>query len=334
MLTIEKALYIVGPTASGKTSLALDIGKTFSGVLISADSKQVYKGLDIVPGKDIPEDASFHLDSAFSHFSNAYHIGYYLIDQTPLYLLDVVDASYGFTVHDYLTVAPPVIEKTAQERKLPIIVGGSGFYVKALLDGIATANIPMNQSLRNTLSSFSVEELVDLLQKENPEKLASMNESDRKNPRRLARAIEISLWEKEKGKKEKNEKVLETENPLIIGLTAERQVLHERIDKRVQERIELGAVEEAQALFQKIDTLSEQVKMINGYKQLFAYFEGLIGYDEAIEKWKQSEYYNAKKQMTWFGKDKRVQWFDITEPGVDEKIKKKVSEWYEHKNAV
>jgi tRNA dimethylallyltransferase len=189
---MKKLLYIVGPTASGKTALAMSLSQTISSVMISADSVQVYKRLDIISGKDIPSHTQFVLDEDFKNISSQFSVGYFLINATPLYLLDVVEPSYSFSVSDYQKIALPLIEKTLQQKKMPTITGGSGFYVRALLDPIETIHIPQNISLRNTLENEKLEFLQKRLNNLDKERYASMNDSDNKNKRRLIRSIEIA----------------------------------------------------------------------------------------------------------------------------------------------
>lgn len=318
---MHKALVIVGPTASGKTSLAFTLGKKFAGVLISADSRHVYKGLDIISGKDLPKDAK----------QNIFSIGHYTFENgTPICLLDIVPPTYSFTVKDFIHIALPITNFISKMDKLPVIVGGTGFYVKALLDGIDTINIPADEVLRERLQSFTVSELQSLLSQEDRKKYEKMNESDRKNKRRLIRAIEITRYTLKNvnisiSAKDTN---LDAYDFLIVGLTAPREEIRTRIDARVAARIDQGAFEEAEALFKDYENLSEQVKTSNGYKQIFEYFAGKAGREKAIENWKYSEYLNAKKQMTWFKKDQRIHWFDVSEAGFEKKIHEFVSNWY------
>lgn len=310
----KRLVFIVGPTASGKTDLAVKIGQTVNSQLINADSRQVYKRLDIISGKDItPNSQFFDLSEKFSF--KTYSIGYYLLQEIPLYLLDVVEPTYEFSVHDYVKLAPTVIEYVEKQNSVPIIVGGSGFYIKALLDGIETVDIPQNKELRESLDKLSVEELQELLKQENREKLDKMNNSDRNNKRRLVRAIEIS--------KHVGVQPLEGVEPLIhyeklvIGLAGDREFIKSRIDARVEKRVEQGALKEAEGLFKNYESLSDQVKTGSGYQGLFEYLNGNCSLEQAIQNWKYAEYSIAKKQMTWFKKDDRIQWINIQEDDFD-----------------
>src|SRR5258708_17897524 len=159
----QKLLVICGPTATGKTRLALDLAKKFDGILISADSRQVYKYMDIGTGKD---------------FKNI--LGY-----------DLVNPNEEFSVSNYSRLEREEIKKMQNKNLLPILVGGTGLYIKAVIDNIATINVAPDKNLRENLHSKTIDELYEILVKINPEKAESMNESDRKNSRRLVRAIVI-----------------------------------------------------------------------------------------------------------------------------------------------
>lgn len=328
---MKKLLYIVGPTAGGKTTLAISLSQAISSTLISADSVQVYKNLDIISGKDIPFQTHFVLDKDFSNISSELSVGYFSINSTPLYLLNVVEPTYSFNVSDFQKVTSPIIKKTLQQKKLPIIVGGSGFYIRTLLDPMETISIPQNKSLRGELEKEDIEVLQKKLHILDKEKYRAMNESDKKNKRRLIRSIEVAQYRKNHTDISPIKNPLEDYDKLIIGLQVEREVLKKMIDKRVEERIQQGAFEEAERLFKNYQHLSNQVKTANGYKQLFEYVQGFITKDEAVQLWKQSEYFNAKKQMTWFLKNKDVVWFDAAKESVQSKIKEYVLKWYNQK---
>lgn len=328
----KKALFIVGPTASGKTDLAFLLASHIQGNLINTDSVQVYKGLNIISGKDII--GKFHptswrikfplrLRSGRAISKSEFDIGFYTINQIPIYLLDIFSPSYEFNIHDYVSIAVPTIEMISSNGPVPIIVGGSGFYVKALLDGIDTMNIPQNVELRQQLDLMSVEELQGILSKENVERLEKMNNSDINNKRRLIRAIEVGRF----GDVPKEEIGLVDFDVKIIGLFSDRDTIKKRIDTRIQKRIQQGALDEAKKLFTNYKSLSNQVKNANGYRELFQHLLGNMTLEEAIEKWRRAEYLTAKKQMTWFQKDKRIEWFDILDEDFRIKARDVIQEW-------
>lgn len=324
---MKKVLFIVGPTASGKTKLAFTLAKKFKGELVSGDSVQVYKGLDIISGKDIPQSTKFiNLKDKIKNISPDFNIGHYSFNNIPIFLLDLVEPIYNFSVNDFLKISIPVIDYIWSRGELPIVVGGTGFYIKALVDGIETLNIPQNGVLREELSNKTVEELSEILKKEDPERLQKMTDSDKKNKRRLVRAIEIARFIKSYSLKEP--KKLEEIDSFFVGLFAEREIIKRRIDERVKQRIRDGAIAEAEKLFKNFKNLSNSVKTANGYRQLFDYLDGRFSLVDAIEKWKRSEYLNAKKQMTWFKKDKRIHWFNIADKDFIQKIETQVKDWY------
>ena len=180
---MKKVLIIVGPTGSGKTKLALKIAKDLDGEIVSCDSRQVYRGLDIGTGKDIPKGLSP---------DNTKQGAKYMINGVNVWGYDLVEPKDNFSVSDYVSSVIPIIDDIGSRGRLPIVVGGTGLYVKGLVDGIETSNISVNEKLRENLESREVGELYDHLAKINPLKAASMNSSDKQNPRRLIRAIEIA----------------------------------------------------------------------------------------------------------------------------------------------
>ncbi len=307
---MQKIIYIVGPTAVGKTQLALDLAKKFDAEIISADSVQVYKGLDIISGKDLPQN--YKLENGY----------YSCIGLPSIYLLDVVEPTDTFTVHDYYNLASKYVQYSHNQGKTPIIVGGTGLYVEALLNGIKKTSKP-DLKLRKKLSNLSVSDLQKML---SPDELEKLNESDRMNPRRLVRRIETINEIKKKIAKSKKPKA----EALVIGLSCEREDLKKRIDDRVDERLKNGALDEATKLFRNYENLNDQVKNANGYKQLFAYLKKETTLEEAIYRWKISEYRHAKNQMTWFRKYGNVEWYDIEKVNLKKEIVKRVDDFLKH----
>lgn len=293
---MEKVICVVGPTGVGKTDLALRLARIYDGELVSADAVQVFKDLDIISGKDKEE------------FGN-----------TPVHLIDIVSPEDSFSVSQFEVISRKSIDLIQKNKKLPIVVGGTGFYVKALLDGVDTSVVKPDPKLRSRLESLSLEDVQIMLKELDQYTFNSMNESEQKNKRRLIRKIEIlQSGIKNHNLKMKGENDLEF---LQIGLELPREKLLKRIDNRVDKRINDGAIEEAKVLFKKYSNLSQQVKDANGYKQLFEHFLGNSDIENAIEKWKLSEYKHAKNQMTWFRKDTRIKWFNIENKNLFESIK-------------
>jgi len=316
MVKVSKLLVICGPTATGKTSLGIRLAKKLGGEIISADSRQVYKGMDIGTGKDLPKGARIKKDKKLG-------LGFYDFEGVPVWLLDVVRPNQEFSVAHYVDFCWPVLEAIWQRGKLPILVGGTGFYIKGVVDGIDTLGISPDWGLRKRLEAYTPEQLFDLLARLDPGKAASMNVSDRKNPRRLVRAIEIAS-KKDEVKKKERVKI----NPLFIGLKAPMRKLYERIDKRVNGQLRQGAKKEVGSLLKKGYLWELPAMSALGYRQWRAHFEEGEAVEEVVKRWQYDEHAYARRQMTWFLKEKRINWFDVTSPNFEEKVEKKVSSWY------
>jgi len=320
---MNNLLVICGPTATGKTALGINLAKKFNGELISADSRQVYRGMDIGTGKDLPKFSIFN----FQFSIDKKQIGYFLLEEIPVWLYDVVEPDYRFSVADYVKCAEVVIKDIWRRGKLPILVGGTGFYIKALIDGIETLGVPPSWELRKKLRNLEIEKLREILRRIDPERLGRMNESDRSNPRRLIRAIEIA--EKYQISKIKYQKYkLKIKKMIILGLKAPYKFLYQRIDQRVDERVKKGIVEEIQKLIKKGYNWENSVLGTTiGYREWRLYFEGKVPKEEVIELWRYAEHAYARRQMTWFKKDKRIHWFDISQKKWQDKIETLVKYW-------
>ncbi len=312
---MRRAVIISGPTASGKTDLAFSVADNLQSVIINADSKHIYRGLDIISGKDIPDESVYQSE------------GFYKFRNTRLYLFDIADTTQDCSVRDYTQAVREVIKSVPEDIPL-IFVGGSNFYISALTQGIETLDIPPNISLRDELASYSVLQLQEKLQEVDAKKFALLNKSDINNPRRLIRAIEVGKW-KENNLVQPDVPVLHEFEVFHIGLTAPLDYLRKKIDARVESRLASGAFDEAEKLFKKYDSLSSQVKTANGYQQLFEHFRGEITKKEALERWKYSEYHNAKKQLTWIHGDKNIKKFSINDKYFKEKVLSEVLEFVE-----
>lgn len=305
---MQKILVICGPTATGKTSLGFKIARELNGEIISADSRQVYKYMDIGTGKEWDSDVKVW--------------GY-----------DLVEPTEGFSVSDYFSDMKIVIEDVWSRNKLPIIVGGTGLYIKSLIDGIPTIDIPQNTNLRSSLEDLSVAELYEKLAILDGSKAASLNMSDKNNPRRLIRAIEIAVWnvENETQKKEifKRENVLDNNvDVLMIGLIAENKFLLENIERRVEKRMNEGFIDEVESLLKMGVSWKHQSMNSLGYKESEKFFKNGLSYEEFIELWISNEMKYVKRQLTWFKKDPRVVWFDITNKSYIINSLNYIQKWY------
>ncbi len=332
---------VVGPTASGKTALGISLAKKFGGEVVSFDSRQVYQGMDIGTGKEIKSQSASWRIKVKNQKKEKFVVGYYLISGVRVWLYDVVSPDYRFNAADYYRVALPVIKDIWRRGKLPILVGGTGFYLKVLLEGAPALGTPPDWELREKLEKETLQSLQDQLKKIAPLRWQKMNSSDRANPRRLIRALELVL--KNKGKEEssgnfsgiKNEFNLEKKGAILkIGLKVPPFFLKERINRRVEERLKEGLLEEIGELLEKgfsfdNSSLGETL----AYREWQEWFEGEDHSEkkkqEIIKKWQRDEYRYARRQMTWFKKDKEITWFDITDKNYQKKVEKLVEVWYD-----
>ncbi|MBI4157664.1 tRNA (adenosine(37)-N6)-dimethylallyltransferase MiaA [Candidatus Woesebacteria bacterium] len=316
-----KLLVICGPTSVGKTSLALSLAKKFNGEILSADSRQVYRGMDIGTGKDLPSGAK----PKIPWFKN---FGYYEVNGVKIWGYDLADPGEGFSVAQYVRFSEKIMADITKRKKLPIVVGGTGLYIKAITDGIPTVFVPRNERLRKNFSKKPQVELFEILAQLDSIKAGSMNTSDRRNPRRLIRAIEVATWElKHKGPSPEDKKK-KIRNTLFIGLMAPREVLFERISARVEERVKAGIKKEINNLLKKGLSWKDQAMTSIGYRQWSEYFSGEKTEEEIKTKWTDEEKKYAKRQMAWFKREKRIVWFDTSTKNYRRKLEKVVEKWY------
>lgn len=325
---IDKLLVILGPTSTGKTDLALNLAKKFNGEMVACDSRQVYTGLDIGTGK-LPGGKWTTEDGRWRKGK-----GWWEIDDVKIWMYDVADPKKQYTVYDYVKEAHKVIDSILKRGRLPIIVGGSGLYLKALLDGLTNLAIPIDQKLRKKLEKLSLIELQEELHKLSPQKWEGMNTSDRQNPRRLVRSIEIIQT---KTPRQAFISATAVELMLLkIGLTAPREILYQRIDERVISRINQEMVDEAKKLHQSGLTFKRMRQLGLEYGVLADYLEDKIKSKEELVKRLQGKIHDyARRQITWFkktclsvGREKNVLWFDITGTDWLEQMESRVNSWY------
>lgn len=320
---MRKKLVIYGPTATGKTDLALQLARKFQGELISADSRQVYRGLDIGTGK-----VSF--DSKIEK-----HEGYWLVNGIKINGFDLVNPGEQFTVADFVKFASTTLFRIDEAGKLPIIVGGTGFYIKALTSGIDSIGIGANYKLRNQLEKLTVPELYQKLLELDFSRAKSMNQSDRANPRRLVRAIEIAQTYLTPGVSQvasKHTPGMSMQNVLVIGLTAPNEFLYNRADKWLEARLEKGLIEEVEALITKgvnqkwLDNLGLE------YRWLTRYLKGSMILSQTTERLKGDIHNFIRRQKTWFLKFANIKLLDISDKNWQSQLGKTLKDWYNQKN--
>ncbi len=293
-MIMKKLLVVAGPTASGKTSLSIELAKLYNGEIVSADSMQIYKGMNIATAK--PSDIEM---SGIKH-----------------YLIDFLEPNESYSVGKYVEDASKAVDKIIEKNKLPIICGGTGLYIDSFLNGIDFVDNSANLELRAELNKIAEEKGIDCLLKMLLEidPYSYMRLHEQRNQKRIVRAIEFY---KTTGMTitEQNEKSRENESEyeyLIFGLKAsDRQFLYDRINKRVDIMIENGLVEEAKEVLSS--DLSETASKAIGYKQLKPYIDGEASLEECIEKLKTETRHYAKRQLTWFKRNKDIFWINIDE---------------------
>lgn len=301
------ALFLVGPTAIGKTDLAIDISRRIPVEIVSADARQVYRLLDIGTAKPTKG----------------------MLDSVPHHLINFLRPEEYFSAGSYAKIARIIIEQILQRQKTPLIVGGSGLYIKSLIDGIMDLEIrdeKIRSSLRQRLLREGIAGLyTDLLEKD-PQLAARLKPTDKQ---RIIRGLEVVL---STGRRLSD--LLEAPTaaadftPLIFGLTANKSWLYERINIRVEAMFERGFLSEVANL--KLHGYSPSLNSLNtvGYKEVYEYLENRISYDQMLESIKKNTRHYAKRQLTWFRKDQRIKWIEIDKYSDMQKIAEDIVKRY------
>ena len=268
---------IVGPTGVGKTKLSIELAKILNGEVINADSTQVYKELDIATAKVTEEEK----EGIIHH------------------LFDIKDINEDYTVYDYQKDSRKIIDDILSRGKIPIMVGGTGLYIKASLYDYKFEK----ESIKNDYSKYSNEELYNMLKKVDSDTLIHIN-----NRKRVERALNYYYEHNTPISNNKTDKLLY--DVLFIGLTTDRNTLYERINKRVDIMVDNGLIIEAKKIYDS-NIRSKAVMTPIGYKELFPYFDGEKQLDECINLIKQNSRRYAKRQYTWFNNQMNVKWFNV-----------------------
>ncbi len=296
---LPKLVALLGPTASGKTDLALAFAKKFNGEIISADSRQVFKKMDIGTAK--PKGEWEMVNGRKS----------YIVEGIPHYGMDIVDPGQAVSVADFKKLALEAARDIAARGKIPFLVGGTGLYIWAVVDNLDFPKITPNKKLRRSLEKKSLSDLQALLNTLDPTAAAVV---DVKNPRRLMRALEVAILSGESFVKQRRigRPIFDA---LQIGIAWNQSVLQQRWEHRVDEQMARGLVGETQALVKQRYSGNLPSMSSIGYKQIGSYLRGECTLPEAIALIKIETRRYAKRQVTWFKRDKRIQWIagdDIT----------------------
>jgi len=278
----NRLLVILGATASGKTDLSVKLAKKFNGEIVSADSRQVYKGLDIGSGKITKKE----------------------MQKVPHYLIDVANPKRKFSVAQYQRLALKAIKDIQKRGKLPILIGGTGFYIQSIIDGIVIPQVKPDWELRKKLEKFSLPELVEQLRAIDPNRAATI---DQNNPRRVLRALEIAT---KLAGPVPSIVIKKTDfNVLQIGVSKPKEELKKLIAKRLKKRLKNDAmIKEVKRLhcagvsFKRLEELGLE------YRFVAQYLQNKITYQEMIGKIEIESFHYAKRQMTWFKRDQKIIW--------------------------
>ena len=295
-----KIAVILGPTASGKTALGIEMAKRFGGEVVSADSMQIYEGMDISTAKPTPEE----------------------MNGIPHHLIGFLPRDRAFSVAEYVDLAGKAIRDISDRGKLPIIVGGTGLYIDSLVENIKFPDITSDEKVRerisNDIETLGVDAVFERLKECDPETAAELHPN---NKVRVIRALEVFELTGRKLSELKAESRLEPSpyDAVMIGLNCrDRQKLYDRINKRVDIMAENGLVEESRAVYENSDMKTAANAI--GYKELIPYFKNEADFSVCIDKIKQETRRYAKRQLTWFGKNAKIQWLMLDEFDNKEKI--------------
>ncbi|PYZ93060.1 tRNA (adenosine(37)-N6)-dimethylallyltransferase MiaA [Salipaludibacillus keqinensis] len=290
-MTKKKPLIvIVGPTAVGKTAASIQLAKHYNGEVISGDSMQVYREMDIGTAKITEEE----------------------MDGVPHHMINIKQPDEPFSVADFQSLAKKKIDSIHQQGKIPFIVGGTGLYVNAVIYDYHFSEVAEDSGYRERLDQFAEEHgNIALHQQLKSVDLQSYQELHPNNRRRVIRALEVYHVT---GKPLRNQEEPEKSSPYdttVIGLTMERELLYERINQRVDAMIEAGLIEEVKRLSEAGYDQCQSMQAI-GYKEILAYVKGEVSEEEAISQLKQNSRRFAKRQLTWFRNKMQIEWFDMT----------------------
>ena len=280
----QKLLVVLGPTASGKSDLAVDIALAFNGEVVSSDSRQIYKNMNIGTAKITPEE----------------------MKGVPHHMIDIVEPKETYSVAEYKEAADAIISDIHIRGRLPILCGGTGFYIQSIVDDIVVPEVSPDEELRLALSRKGTLELLEILRELDPERAESV---EQENPRRLIRAIEIATH---LGKVPSlSSKPNDRYEILQIGLRTDNERLRSRIDTRVDAWLEGELLNEVKTLHESGVSWDRLYEHGLEYRFPALFLQGEIDREEMIKRMKIDTWRYAKRQRTWFKRDSRIQWFKL-----------------------
>lgn len=290
---MNKVIVIAGPTASGKTGLSIEVAKQLNTEIVSADSMQIYRGMDVGTAKITPEE-----------MSGVVH-----------HMIDIVSVEENYNVSQYVTDAKSCVDAILQQGKIPVIAGGTGLYINSLVYGYDLAPIPSDDSIREELTRLYEEKggeyLHRELQKIDPKTAQRLHPN---NARRLIRALEVyrisgtTISEQE----ERTKNAPRPYDVHFFVLDTDREVLYDRINRRVDIMLENGLLEEVKHLLEQGVPRHNTAMQAIGYKEMVEYLDGYLSFSEAVEKIKQESRRYAKRQLTWFRRNEGAIWLEAT----------------------
>lgn len=286
----EKVVVICGPTASGKTALSIELAKKINGEIVSCDSMQIYKEMDIGTAKTTKEEMQ-----GIKH-----------------YMLDIISPEERYSVADYKKEAKEAIREIIKKGKTPIVVGGTGLYVDSLIYEIEYPNIEFDEEYRKKLEiqaeTEGLENLYEQAKKIDPEAIKKISQNDKKRIIRILEIYHATGYNKTEQERKSREKEPEFDYK-VYGLNMPREKLYKRIDLRVDIMIKQGLIEEVEKIYKKYSEFPTAMQGL-GYKEVVEYLKNNLTKEEMIEKIKQETRRYAKRQMTWFRKNKQTIWLD------------------------
>lgn len=299
-------MVIVGPTAIGKTALAVEVAERINAEILSADSRQIFSGMDICTAKPTLEERR----------------------KVPHHFIDRIDPDQYYNAGLYGEEGRRLIDEIWHRDKNVIVVGGSGLYIRSLIDGFIDEggkDETVREGIRKRISRLGLESVYQELKTLDP---AAASKIHRNDVKRIERALEVfQLTGKRISEKHAEQSVEINLIPIMIGLTCERAELYRRIEARVDNMIRLGVIDETKQLLEK--GYSPQLTSMEslGYREIVAHLQGEISYDRMLELFKQGSRNYAKRQLTWFRRDHRIHWIDVTEYASRAMIQKVITEW-------